>query len=148
MAGADQLTWEQRVINLLEQIIIVLEDVRAEITWQYPPPFYWGDAMALHGQLDGAVERIDGLLDPTSETSLATTDVGAIDLGYNPQTIQEYAKLCLNLAHAAQAETSRGIVMDVDLIGTHLKTIRHLVERSGTHNYHTMIDDNTLPNGE
>lgn len=76
--------------------------------------------------LDSAEAIIDQILDPVQYPSLTPYDAGSIIQLFGPSTTTEYATDCRDLARDALDEAMSRI-LDDDVIGSDLKTIKHLL---------------------
>ncbi|MHC4427833.1 MAG: hypothetical protein ACYS0D_04420 [Planctomycetota bacterium] len=87
--------------------------------------------------LNGVLAIINRILDPMQYPSLDPPDAGSVDDRVAPVTLPGYAKSCSDLIADAREEL-HSTVVDHQVIGSHLKTIRSLIIRSSPHNYRTL----------
>jgi len=109
----------------LEDLKDDLED-SDDVTGSDPGPLSQQAREAVSAHLDRAETRIARIQDPGTSPSLNPPDAGTIDASVTPQTLPEYADVCVALAGAAHVESTKA-EPDDDLIGTKLKTIRSLL---------------------
>lgn len=126
--------WDDVIEDILDEIVDTLDDARERID---DGASHSQDA-ALLADLDWAVARINQVLDPAVEPNLEPSDAGAIDDRVNAGTLAEYADVCVKLASAAAAESRLKASADHEYIGTKLRTIRHLIERTDPHGYRSL----------
>jgi hypothetical protein len=92
------------------------------------------DLSSVEARLDHALAAIDRILDPNQSPSLDPPDAGTVDTSVNPTTLQGYARECLDRIRDAGDELDSSVV-DAKVVGTHLRTIRHLITRTSPHSY-------------
>ena len=102
-----------------------LEDSK-DLTGEEEGPLDPPTRSAVKQKLERAETRIDLIFDPNEEPSLDPTGAGSIDSSVNPTTLPEHAQTTHSLAVDGHTE-STGSSPDHEVIGTKLKTIKHLL---------------------
>lgn len=127
--------WLKDIIDILEKIADDLED-GALAVGEKSGPLVEPELSRVASDLTDALDRIELILDSGQYPILKPPDAGKIDESVKAETLPEYAKQAHGLAKEAVAEASYGAVDD-KVIGSRLKTIKHLITRALPHNYHT-----------
>jgi hypothetical protein len=127
--------WVDDVGDDVDDDIAYLEDAEAVIG-NNQGPLADPDKTQVAGDLSAALAIIERILDPNQYPSLDPPDAGEILTNFNPTTLPAYARDCADLAQDALDEL-RSAVIDHKVIGSDLKTIKHLITRSSPHNYRT-----------
>jgi hypothetical protein len=127
--------WSDDVIDDLEDIEEDLESAKATVGNQEGPLEEPG-LSGVDADLDAALSLINAILDPNQFPSLDPPDAGKADTSVSPSTLPEYAKLCADLA-ADAVDEALSTLASAETIGSHLKTIRHLITRASPHSYRT-----------
>lgn len=132
---APNADWVDDAIDDLEDAADALGDAGAAIGSNQGP---LQDPLKtqVSNDLNAALAIIDRILDPAQYWNLEPPDAGEILTSYDPSTLPDYARDCATLAQDARDEV-RSAVIDHRIIGSNLKTIRHLITRAGPHNYRT-----------
>ncbi|MCZ6653497.1 MAG: hypothetical protein O7D91_10785 [Planctomycetota bacterium] len=127
--------WIDDIIEILEDIADDLEDAALAVG-NDEGPLDEPEKSRVANDLNAALADINQILDPNQYPSLDPPDAGSIKTNFDPQTLADYAKTCLNLAQDALDEANSRIV-NHKVIGSRLKTIEHLITRESPHNYRT-----------
>lgn len=126
--------WLDDIIEELEEIAEDLEDAKA-IVGNQSGPLNEPDKSKVASHLNNAINVVDRILDPGQYPSLKATDAGSIAASVDPETLPEYAGDSHQLAQEALVE-AKGAADD-EVLGSRLKTIKNLIERTDPHNYRT-----------
>lgn len=127
---------ENTIGDIIDDLINILSDAMVVIGEQ-SGPLQGEERMHVAAALAEAEARIDQILDPNVLPNLKPADAGSVDPEVNPQTLGDYAAECVLLAQEAWDEVEGNNNFDDTLVGTKLKTIKHLLTRSSPHNYRT-----------
>ncbi len=128
-------TWVDNVIEDLEDIYHILEMAQTSVDDQLGP-LTDPDLSDVADNLDDALSRIEKILDENQFPSLNPPSAGSIDTSIDPSTLPDYAKDCADLA-ADAVDEAKSTLASANGIGSHLKTIRHLITRASPHSYRT-----------
>jgi hypothetical protein len=128
--GPVMANWLSDMAKTIRKTKKALEDAAAAVALS--------DMDALDMALDRAIANIDQVLDPGIYPSLDPPSAGSIDYSVDPDTIQDYAVVTVLLATEADNEVNTGDNFDNDLVGTRLRTLKHLITRVDPHNYRTI----------
>jgi hypothetical protein len=113
-----------------------LREAADAIGWN-PGPLSDPDLSIVEGRLDQALAAIDRVLDPDRYPRLEPPDAGSVDTNANPVSLPEYARECLDRIRDAHDALGSDAV-DQKVVGSQLRTIRHLITRSSPHSYRSM----------
>ena len=127
--------WIEDIIDILEDIADDLEDAALEVG-NNEGPLDEPERSRVANDLDAALLLVGQVLDPNQYPSLDPPDAGSIDTSFDSVTLAAYARTCNKLAQDAVDEAHSKLVED-KVIGSRLKTIRHLITRESPHNYRT-----------
>ena len=109
----------------LEDLEEDLEDSK-DATGSSAGPLSEPEQSQVAGKLSNSESIISRILDPNRSPSLDPTDAGSVDTSVSPTTLPEHAQECHTLAKKAHSE-SQNQNPDHELIGTNIKTIKHLI---------------------
>ena len=127
--------WLDDVIDDLEDIEDDLSDAKEAVNGNQGP-LTEPELSRVAADLDFALATIDRILDPNRFPNLDPPNAGYIDTAVRPSTLPGYANDCLNLIRDAVDELG-STLPDAKVVGSHLKTIEHLISRESPHNYRT-----------
>ena len=113
------------IIDIIEDILDDLAGAEAEIG-TLTGPLQDPTKTTVADLLDSAEAWIDQILDANEYPSLTPADAGSVDTSYDPTTLSEYATDSNDLAVDALDE-ALSLIVDYEVIGSHLKTIKSLL---------------------
>jgi hypothetical protein len=136
VGGIDPIAdWVEDLRDDLEDVADELDEARIVVGGSNGPLDEL-ERSVVANHLDNALAVVDRIRDEGQYPSLDPPDAGSVDTSCEPSTLPQYAKECLDLAQDAVDETWSTRVSD-SVIGSHLKTIEHLITRASPHSYRT-----------
>lgn len=119
-------------VDILDDLIAILEDIADDLAGAEAEigtltgPLQDPTKTTVANLLDSAEAWIDQILDANEYPSLTPADAGSVDTSYDPTTLSEYATDSNDLAVDALDE-ALSLIVDYEVIGSHLKTIQSLL---------------------